>query len=160
MNLLTVYRNGTTRMVGRWNYRNIREQMSTPLGAQRALLRLYSFQTEDERTGGRTSKVNARGFNQADAPFMTDMARRTLRQAMKDNVSPQDVAIIPEALLVQVQERLMKYAAQLADYANRADAAREKARREQEQQGGARAEERTSAQDQVASLGRRAGGNG
>jgi hypothetical protein len=155
--LLSVYRNGTVRMVGRWNYRNIREMLNTPMGAQRALLRLYSFQTEGEQQGRRTQQVNARGFNQADAPYLTEIARKVIATGRNRNVDIDSVPVLPADVLAEVQERLMKYAAQLADYGNRADAAREKARREQDAQAAQRGEEYRSAQEMMDELAARAG---
>lgn len=126
-------RNGTVRLVGRWNYRNIREEMDKPLGAQRALLRLYSFQTEDEQAGAATQRVNARGFSKADAEYLTKAAKWVIKTAADQGVDPFATLVISADQFRVLRVRLNPYANQLADYANRREAEAAKAQRAQAQ---------------------------
>lgn len=126
-------RNGTVRLVGRWNYRNIRQEMDKPLGAQRALLRLYSFQTEDEQAGASTQQVNARGFSKADAEYLTKAAKWVIKTAADQGVDPFATLVISADQFRVLRVRLNPYANQLADYANRREAEAAKAQRAQVQ---------------------------
>lgn len=55
----------------------IRRKVSTdPLWARRALLQIYSRQTEDEKMIGETSHQNGIGFNGCDAPILTSFAEQ------------------------------------------------------------------------------------
>lgn len=129
----TTRRNGTVRLVGRWNYRNIRQEMDKPLGAQRALLRLYSFQTEDEQAGASTQQVNARGFSKADAEYLTKAAKWVIKTAADQGVDPFNTLVISADQFRALRVRLNPYANQLADYANRREAEAAKAQRAQVQ---------------------------
>jgi hypothetical protein len=45
----------------------------------RALIRIYERQTQDEKSAETTNHSNGRGFTGADAPFLTRLAKSCLR---------------------------------------------------------------------------------
>ena len=72
---------------------------------ERALLALYSRQTESEQSGDYTAESNMVGFNMFDAPSLSRMAKKLLEGA---KLSPGEVWM--------ARRRLRKYAGQLAAF--------------------------------------------
>jgi hypothetical protein len=73
----------------------------------RALLVLYGRQTTEEQRGKHTTEVNGRGFNQHDAPFLTEMVR-SLQQWGR--LTPKQMAV--------TRNKVKRYWRQLAEVAN------------------------------------------
>ena len=67
-----------------------------------ALIRLLSFQTEDEKSTHQTRWENSLGFNAVDAPILTDIARWYQKRGF-----------ITEKQIVFVRKKLLKYVTQL-----------------------------------------------
>ena len=77
------------------------------LACHRALEALYKLQTADEQSALTTKHTNGVGFTSFDAPFLSDIARKTrIYGAMTRNQ------------LAHVRPKLMKYWRQLVDIAN------------------------------------------
>ena len=73
----------------------------------KALVRLVSFQTADERLVGQTVHHNGAGFNGYDAKLLTSFAEQVEKGRG-----------LSEKQLTIARKRLVKYTRQLADYAN------------------------------------------
>ena len=46
--------------------------------AERAILALYGYQTDEEKHAGKVKETNRRGFNKYDTPFLTSLAGQLL----------------------------------------------------------------------------------
>jgi hypothetical protein len=89
-----------------------REEIATLLTCnpgfrQRALLKLYSKQTQDEQTQAVVNKSNNVGFRSCDAKFLTSLAKFCIRTNSLSN--KQDAALL---------KKLPRYVGQLCDIAN------------------------------------------
>ena len=73
---------------------------------ERAILRLYSFQTIDERTYGHTETNNGVGFNRYDANLLSGFAEQLIQY--KRPLSGKQLII--------ARKKLVKYANQLLNY--------------------------------------------
>ena len=71
------------------------------------LLKTYEGQTDNEKDGFETERVNAQGFSKYDSPFLTFMARKA--QNREEYVGQK------KELLVEARELTAKYAAQVAE---------------------------------------------
>lgn len=87
---------------------------TSDLAVERALLRLYSFQTEEERQSRTTQKRNRLGFNSHDARFYSMLAERIQRG---QHLSPRLLA------LLRKPKGISKYWKQLLQVANQQIAA-------------------------------------
>lgn len=74
----------------------------------RALLFMYARQTQDEQSQLRTSHSNGVGFGAFDAEFLSDVARRCIKN--KSDITPKQFPYI--------RKKLVKYSAQLVTFAN------------------------------------------
>jgi hypothetical protein len=84
----------------------IRDQVARSYKLQDSMLTaLYLCQTPDERKGAKTIYDNAWGFDQMDAPILTQVARKAMRGL---ELSKQERR--------ECEVRLGKYAVQFADY--------------------------------------------
>lgn len=70
--------------------------------AIRALLRLYEYQSEDERTQYSANHENKRGFNKVDAQLLTAFAKRII---MNEHLTYKQMHVL--------HSRIQKYAKQL-----------------------------------------------
>jgi hypothetical protein len=77
------------------------------MAVERAILRLYSFQTESERADGSTKVLNGKGFSGADARLGSYYARWLLTNKH-----------LTGKHLQQARSITLKYRGQLLDYAN------------------------------------------
>ena len=92
-----------------WTKAEIIEKLETDdRWVQRAITRLFSEQTADERAAMRTKYRNKRGFSAFDAKFLSALARR---------IHHRGHLFDPE--IKKARPRLIKYAGQLAKIANR-----------------------------------------
>lgn len=106
---------------GPWNVENVREKLGeegrpvTKNAAfiERCIVVLYGFQTPTEQDMETTAQHNGEGFNATDAPFLSSLAK----QIERSNRLP-GTRLSPRQLLTG-RDRLLKYAGQLARYANR-----------------------------------------
>lgn len=98
----------------KWNKENIEELLKTnDRAVMRALVVLYSFQTQDEKEAGLTLHPNKRGFNAYDA--------RALSKAIEKVKT--DEGFTKEELDC-IRPKILKYSAQLATVANEREAER------------------------------------
>ena len=81
---------------------------------ERALVVLYDRQTEDEKRADDTKHHNNRGFTQADARFMSSMARQVLRGV---HLSARQLAFLRGRRSTRFHSRIGKYSRQLLEVA-------------------------------------------
>jgi len=94
---------------GRWDTALMRRFLaSSDKAVKRGMLRIWSFQTQDERFSHATRQSNGVGFNKFDAPRAGALLEKVMRQ--KEQWTDADVR--------QGRRLLMKYAGQLAQQAN------------------------------------------
>lgn len=94
--------------VKHWTREEIEEGLqSSDKWVVRGLLALYERQTTVEQRAEETKEKNGRGFNAADAPKLTGIAKFYLR---RNFLSPKQ--------MILVRRRITKYALQLANIAN------------------------------------------
>lgn len=73
---------------------------------ERAILLLYSFQTEDERIYGHTGVINGKGFNRLDANILSSFAEQiTIKKKP-----------LSYKQLIIARKKLVKYTGQILDY--------------------------------------------
>lgn len=64
-----------------WTPERVKESISkSDEAVRRALLRLYSFQTEDEKLALSTHHTNGKGFNGTDAEILSSFADQLLKK--------------------------------------------------------------------------------
>lgn len=91
-----------------WTVEEIKNLLKTDdLFVIRSLLKLYSYQTHEEKQSGETKMDNGVGFNGADANRLSTISRNTLR-----------TYIIGVGMVNFVRSKIMKYAKQLTRIAN------------------------------------------
>lgn len=74
-----------------------------------AVVKLYEYQTDDEKKGRKTIHDNAVGFNQPDASFLTGMARLYMDRGLD---------AMTEKQIAKTRKLTLKYVAQLTILAN------------------------------------------
>jgi len=82
---------------------------------ERALVALLERQTEDEQRSEETKVHNNRGFTQADAAFMTQIAKEVI---MGRRISAGRINFLRSGKSTRYPSRIGKYARQLAEVAN------------------------------------------
>lgn len=91
-----------------WTVEEIKNLLKTDdLFVIRSLLKLYSYQTYEEKQSGETKMDNGVGFNGADANRLSKVSRDTLR-----------TYTIGVGMVNFVRSKIMKYAKQLTRIAN------------------------------------------
>ena len=86
-----------------WTPDLIKEKINTSdVAVKRALLRLYSFQTEDEKLYGAVYHTNGKGFNGTDAEILSSFATQLLSRGW---LSDKQIAI--------ARKKLLKYSGQI-----------------------------------------------
>jgi hypothetical protein len=86
----------------------VREQLKTnDKWAKAALLKIYEFQTEDEKALGYTRKYNNVGFSGADSEFMSSLA---VQLKTKGWLSPKQ--------MIYLHKRIHKYTRQIISVSN------------------------------------------
>lgn len=99
----------------KWNRQNIREMLERSDEAViRGMNRIYSYQTPDEQVHGQTVEDNGLGFNGADAEFMTKLV---LYYRQHGHLTP--------GQMVHARKKMLKYAGQLARFANAQNASKD-----------------------------------
>lgn len=73
----------------------------------KAIVKIYEYQTADERVCHETKENNGVGFNGADAPIMSSFAEFYMKRGF----------LSPKQLMI-ARKKIMKYAGQLANIAN------------------------------------------
>lgn len=92
-----------------WDVNEIKELLRTnDRFVLRSLIKLYSFQTKEEKCYKASTESNNKGFNKSDAKSLTPIAQKVI----KGNV-------IIEDQVTYVRNKIMKYAKQLTKVANR-----------------------------------------
>ncbi len=84
------------------------EILSSESAVERAILRLYKLQTDDEQQSGTTNHNNNLGFNGSDANFGTSLAEKIM--------SDRPLSV---KQLVAARSMLMKYVTQLTKQYNK-----------------------------------------
>lgn len=91
-----------------WNVNEIKDLLKTKdKFVLRSLIKLYSFQTKEEKHHKESTESNNKGFNKFDAETLTPIAQKVV----KGNV-------ITEDQVTYVRNKIMKYAKQLTKVAN------------------------------------------
>lgn len=91
-----------------WTKEEIRELLNrNNVAVIKGLVRIYEFQTDDERTYDNTIEDNGVGFSGVDGEILTSIANQFLKWG---SVSEKQFAI--------VKKKMVKYAGQLAKIAN------------------------------------------
>lgn len=91
-----------------WTVEEIKNLLKTDdLFVIRSLLKLYSYQTYEEKQSGETKMDNGVGFNGADAVRLSSISRNTLK-----------TYTIGVGMVNFVRTKIMKYAKQLTRIAN------------------------------------------
>lgn len=86
-----------------WTVEKIRELLKTDDRAVvRALLKLYSLQTEEEKRGKHTDEHNRVGFSQVDSEFLTNLVESYLKYHR-----------LTDRQIAAARRRVLKYAGQL-----------------------------------------------
>lgn len=92
----------------KWKKNEILEMLKTnDIAVVRGLVRIYERQTEDEKRVFHTKHDNKKGFNGADAPFLSKLAGFYIKNGY-----------LTEKQIVIARKRMLKYAGQLAIVAN------------------------------------------
>lgn len=91
-----------------WSVEDIKNLLKTnDVFVIRSLIKLYSYQTLEEKKAGETKDNNGVGFNGADAVALSQISRDTLK-----------TYIISKGQVNFVRRKIMKYAKQLTNIAN------------------------------------------
>ena len=91
----------------------IREILETSqLAVERGILRIYSFQTTNEQAIQDTNVTNGKGYSMYHAKFMSSLAEFLLKSRR-----PEGERLTPKQL-ASARKIIVKYAGQLADFAN------------------------------------------
>ena len=86
-----------------WTPALVKEKILTRDDAvKKALLRLYSWQTEDEKQAEQTQEHNKRGFNGVDSEILTSFAKQL---ESKGWLSPKQIAL--------ARKKILKYSTQI-----------------------------------------------
>ena len=89
-----------------WNAESIRELLlRNDTAVYRALVLLYSFQTEEEKYLDSTKTVNGKGFNKVDAEILSSMARQ-LKEGRH----------LTEKQMYVARPKVLKYVGQILKY--------------------------------------------
>ena len=72
---------------------------------ERGILRIYSFQTDEEKCTGATKTVNGKGFSKFDVEILSSFARQ-IRQGKH----------LTEKQMYKARPKICKYAGQLLEY--------------------------------------------
>jgi hypothetical protein len=89
-----------------WTPEMVKEKiLSDDRALKNALLRIYSFQTEDEKVHEQTSHTNGKGFNGLDAEILTSFAKQL---ESKGWLSPKQIIL--------TRKKMVKYSRQIFDY--------------------------------------------
>ena len=88
-----------------WTPELVRQKIATTdKGVKAALMRLYQWQTEDEKADGQTKEYNNLGFNGVDSEFLTSLAQQL---ETKQFLSPKQITC--------ARKKLLKYSRQIFD---------------------------------------------
>jgi len=89
-----------------WDKESVKDLLRTnDKAVQRAILRIYTFQTDEEKYFENVKVVNGKGFNKFDAEVLSNFARQIKRG--------QDLT---EKQMYVARPKIMKYAGQLLSY--------------------------------------------
>lgn len=101
MKIKTVVKNGKE-----WNKKDIQNLLlKNDKAVKRALILIYSFQTETEKSTENTIEENGVGFSGADANILSSFAKQL---KTKSYLSPKQLEI--------TRKRIIKYAGQILNY--------------------------------------------
>lgn len=81
--------------------------MNNDKAVKKAAIVIYQQQDGDEKAYGFSTKVNNRGFNRVDAPFLMEFAERCISGCE-----------IPAKTLIKARYLLVKYSTQIANITN------------------------------------------
>ena len=76
----------------------------------RSIVKLYEYQTHDEKSLGVATEHNGMGFNSIDAEFLTSLAERIIKGR-----------VLTEKQIEYGRKRMLKYSNQLAKIANQGE---------------------------------------
>lgn len=94
----------------KWNKENMKEILAKyDDQVCKAVVKIYEYQTSDERVYHETKENNGVGFNGADAAIMSSFAEFYMERGY-----------LSSKQLIIARKKIMKYAAQLAKIANAA----------------------------------------
>ena len=89
-----------------WDKESIKKLIQTnDLAVYRALVLLYSFQTDEEKNTDKVKTVNGKGFNKLDAEILSSMARQV-----------KSGRHLTDKQMYVARPKLMKYAGQILNY--------------------------------------------
>jgi hypothetical protein len=89
-----------------WDKESIKELIQTnDIAVYRALVLLYSFQTDEEKNTDKVKTVNGKGFNKLDAEILSSMARQV-----------KSGRHLTDKQMYVARPKLMKYAGQILNY--------------------------------------------
>jgi hypothetical protein len=89
-----------------WTPSLVKEKIASSEDAvKRALLRLYSFQTEDEKQALSTHHTNGKGFNGTDAEILSSFAEQLLKKGW---LSGKQIEL--------ARKKLLKYSRQIFEW--------------------------------------------
>ena len=94
--------------VPNWTKESIRTLLETNnTMLSRSIVKLYEYQTHDEKSLGAATEHNGMGFNSIDAEFLTSLAERII-----------DGRTLTERQIMYGRKKMLKYSKQLARIAN------------------------------------------
>ena len=89
-----------------WNKESLKDLLDkNDLAGERAILRIYSFQTDEEKYTGATKTVNGKGFNKLDVEILSSFAMQ-----LKNGRH------LTEKQLYTARPKIKKYAGQLLKF--------------------------------------------
>ena len=89
-----------------WDKESIKKLIQTnDKAVYRALVLLYSFQTDEEKNTDKVKTVNGKGFNKLDAEILSSMARQV-----------KSGRHLSDKQMYVARPKLMKYAGQILNY--------------------------------------------
>ena len=89
-----------------WDKESIKKLIQTnDKAVYRALVLLYSFQTDEEKNTDKVKTVNGKGFNKLDAEILSSMARQV-----------KSGRHLTDKQMYVARPKLMKYAGQILNY--------------------------------------------
>jgi hypothetical protein len=89
-----------------WTTEMVKEKiLSDDQALKNALLRIYSFQTEDEKRAHHTTHTNGKGFNGTDAEILTSFAKQLENKGW---LSPKQIIL--------ARKKMVKYSRQIFEY--------------------------------------------
>ena len=89
-----------------WDKESIKKLIQTnDIAVYRALVLLYSFQTDEEKNTDKVKTVNGKGFNKLDAEILSSMARQV-----------KSGRHLTDKQMYVARPKLMKYAGQILNY--------------------------------------------